>query len=221
VKTEHVSASALAGNEKIPGGHWDVVTCLGILERLDPEQSEQLLEQISAATDTAIVSCGPAAYFAPTTPGIRPPAAWAAAFAERGFYRRTDLDFEFAGPWTVVFERGTPTVRDVVFRYEQSLATAMADLSDRSARFSRGAQGPFSQDPDVAELQSQLASLRHQLLVSRDAAIGQEAQVAQLLGEADTLRGRLDEVYRSNTWRMGSRLARPVGGLKRALGSRG
>jgi hypothetical protein len=220
ISADHAPATDTAGaGPELKPGHWDVIACVGILEELTPEHAESLLEQMCERADTVIVSCGPAAYFAPSNATVRPAAAWAASFAERGFYRRVDLDIEFAGPWTVVFERSAPMPRELVYRYEQALALTAAELRGRSAsRNNRVASG--AGERAMPELEAEIADLKHRLLISRDYAIGQEAELARAQAESEEVRKLLDDVYASNTWRFGSVIARPMNKLKRALGSR-
>jgi hypothetical protein len=220
ISADHAPTTDTAGSgPAVKAGRWDVITCIGILEELTPEHAESLLEQMCQRADTVIVSCGPAAYFAPLNAAVRPAAAWAAGFAERGFYRRVDLDIEFAGPWTVVFERSAPLPRELVYRYEQSLALTQAELRGRGAsRNNRVASG--AGERATSELEAEIADLKHRLLISRDYAIGQEAELARAQADSEEVRQLLDDVYASNTWRLGSVVARPLNKLKRALGSR-
>jgi hypothetical protein len=197
-------------------GEWDLISCIGVLERLAPADAEALLEQMCQRATFVIASCGPATYFAPAETTVRPSAAWAASFAERGFFRRIDLDLEFAGPWTVVFERSALALRQVVYSYEQALATAQHDLGERvTARGPRrfGATG----EKGASELEAEIAQLKHRLLVSHDYAIGQEAELARVQTEAEEVRKLLQDVYESNTWRYGSIIARPLSIVRRTL----
>ena len=47
----------------------------------------------------------PADFDEPTHINMRPTADWAAWFAERGFFRRTDVNLDFLTTWAVLFER--------------------------------------------------------------------------------------------------------------------
>jgi hypothetical protein len=224
VTARHVPIAVDAGGSghlpDLPVGPWDVITCVGVFETLPPQLAEALLEQICAAATTVVISCGPATYFAPEAVSLRPSAAWAAALAERGFFRRIDLDIEFAGPWTVVFERSAPTLREVVYRYEQALAGAQTEISDRSsARGPRGSGIPSSERAS-SELEAEVADLKHRLLISRDYAIGQEAELARAIADTEAARECLDEVYRSTTWRIGSSVIKPLFSVRRTLGPR-
>ncbi len=220
IETEHVTSPALpsalpsedagADAPELPAGRWDLVTCLDVFEHLSPQAAETLIEGICQLSDRVIVSCGAAAYLAATPAPARPAAAWSAAFAERSFFRRLDLDFEFAGPWTVVFERGEPRLRDLVYRYEQQQASRLSELTARNSMRDRSqGAGAAARSADA----DPVAELRREVLASRDHAIGQAAELA-------ALQATLAEVYASNTWRLGSMLTRPLGAAKRKLGAR-
>ena len=99
-------------------GRFDLITCIEVLEHMDPSGADMALDHLTSATDCVVFSSTPRHFDDPTHINVRPPAEWAARFAERGFYRRFDVDLSVLSPWAVAFERHSMTARDAVFAYE-------------------------------------------------------------------------------------------------------
>ena len=86
-------------------GRYDLVTCIEVVEHMVPEDARKAIGNISAVTDRVLFSSSPLDYAEATHVNVRPPEAWAADFAEHGFFRNLDVDASFLTPWAVVFER--------------------------------------------------------------------------------------------------------------------
>ena len=99
-------------------GRYDLITCVEVVEHMSPEDANRAVANMCAATDLVLFSSGPGDFAEPTHVNVRPPADWAAMFAEHSFFRRTDVDLGFLTPWAVLFERVDLDVRAVTHRYE-------------------------------------------------------------------------------------------------------
>ena len=93
-------------------GRFDLVTCIEVLEHMNRGETSAAMDHLCAVSDRIVFSSTPADFAEPTHVNVRPPAEWAAEFAERGFFRRTDVDLAYLSPWAVVYERRRMTVRD-------------------------------------------------------------------------------------------------------------
>ena len=206
IKADHAEVTDAGQAVDLPDGRWDLVTCLNLLEHLSAIQAERLIDGVCARSDMVLVSCTSGAYFTPDPSTPR----WAAAFAERGFFRRLDADFTVVAPWAVVFERGTPSARDIAFRYELLLQRVATEL----ARIER--HGGGHADGSDAEVQREVAELRHHVLTSRDFAIGAEAEIARLQAECQRYKEALEAVYTSTSWLVIRRGIAPI--VKRLKG---
>ncbi len=82
------------------------MSCIEVLEHMSPADAQVAIDNIAAVTDRLLFSSSPGDHDEPTHVNTRPTAQWAAWFAERGFFRRTDVDLSFLSPWAVLFERG-------------------------------------------------------------------------------------------------------------------
>lgn len=105
--------------------HYDVITCIEVLEHMSSADAQVAIGNLCAATDTVLLSSTPEDFREPTHINVRTPSSWAQDFAIHGFFRRTDIDASFLSPWAVVFSRQSPTAVETVTRYE-SLLTPLA-----------------------------------------------------------------------------------------------
>jgi SAM-dependent methyltransferase len=239
IETAHpdVAARLSVGSAEVIVGSWDLITCIEVLEHMAPTAADQAIDSMCSASDRVLVSSTPFDFSEPTHVNVREPPAWAASFAERGFFRRTDVDLSFLAPWAVLFERADLTRRDLVYRYEQYAYPMRVEVLEKRTAL-RDAHRKIDEPSDLqsrlADVQSQLdevsaanLELRHNLLTSRDHAIGTEAEAAQWriryeqmdgeLGEARRhLADTLDMVYGSITWRVGKGIVGPFSRLRRS-----
>lgn len=203
-------------------GRYDLVTCIEVLEHMAPADAEKALDHLCAATDRIIMSSTPEDFAEPTHVNVHPPAHWAAAFAQRGFYRRADMDLAFLSPWAVVFERASLTTRDVVHRYETLLAPLRTEVAVQREELLKAARALADLDagtnPDeVARLRAENLALQHEILRLRDHAIGADAAVGTAQAALERSRAEVEAVRNSETFRLGRAVARPVAVVKRGV----
>lgn len=218
-------------------GRYDLITCTEVLEHLRPQDAERAIDAICDATDRVVLSSTPGDFDEPTHINVHPLADWVAAFATRGFYRRTDIDMSFLAPWAVYFERANLQPRDVVHRYETYLyplrlevgvkRDALLEASRTIARLEdRSEDGLAADGRPLAvahqEALDRIRALEHDLLRLRDHAIANEAIVGTARLERDlanheahVARNELKAVRESERWRIGGALLSPVALVKR------
>jgi hypothetical protein len=198
----------VAGATEPLGGPYDLVTCIEVLEHMAPADAQQAIDRITAATDRVLFSSSPADHDEPTHVNTRPTAQWAAWFAERGFFRRTDVDLTFLSPWAVLFERADLTLHTLAQRYEEQFAAVNAELvqkrqalldshrrvSSLNEQLETGTSKKVAeQAAQVEEWRAEVLAARHQLLTTRDHVVGTEAQVTQLTRDNAQLRAQLSK----------------------------
>jgi len=201
-----------------PAGPWDLIVCIDTLERLSSKQSDAVIATLCANGDRVLVSTGWRRAAGPANPIAQ--ATLAAAFAQHGFFHCVDLDGEFAETGTLLFERDTPSMQDIVRRYEQALGPLIVERADSNSVLPGS---PVPANEIEANLHRQIDELRHQTLTSRDFAIGAEAEIARLQADCARFKAALDEVYGSTSWLVIRRGVAPLGQrLKRLkrIGSR-
>ena len=170
-------------------GRYDLVSMIEMIEHMAPQDAQRAIDQVTAVTDRVFFSSSPADHDEPTHVNTKPTAVWAAWFAERGFYRRTDVDLTFLSPWAVLFERADRTVRDVVQAYESHLTALNAEVLEKRAALLAShrsiSQLRESQDHDatlaeqVKEFEGEVLAARQAALVSRDHVVGIEAEIGR------------------------------------------
>lgn len=169
-------------------GRFDLITCIEVLEHMSAPDAQQAIDRMTAATDRVLFSSSPSDFAEPTHINVHPNSDWAAWFAERGFFRRTDVDLAFLTPWAVLFERQDLGARDVVQRYEALLTPLQTEvvekrqaLLDSFREVSRLSDGEGSVSPAVVkQWEAEVLAARHQLPVSRDHVVGVEAETGRL-----------------------------------------
>lgn len=222
------------------GRRYDLITCVEVLEHLSPPDAATTIDNICAATDRVVLSSTPGDFDEPTHVNVHPVADWAAEFASRGFFRRTDIDLAFLSPWAVYFERAPLRPRDVVHRYEAAMYPLQQEVAAK-----RDVVLDLYRQLGEREDDAVVADLRHQLLILRDHAIGAEATVGTARAEVaraaaelarvaaknarlkdetrqllDTLQEYADEleaVRASLRWRVGGTLMSPMAAVKRQV----
>lgn len=174
-------------------GRYDLITCIEVLEHMDAADAQRAIDAMCAASDRILFSSTPSDFAESTHINVHPTAQWAAWFAERGFYRRTDADTSFLTTWAILFERAELSKRTVVERYEAQLAPLNAEILDKRRalldahrRIDRLTTEAAQARPDDDALLA-----RHAALVARDNVIGLEAQVATLRRQLEEGRARL------------------------------
>ena len=76
-------------------GRYDLITCIEVLEHMSPTDAQTAIDRMCAASDLILFTSTPGHFDEPTHVNVRPTAEWVAAFAERGYFRRTDVNLDF------------------------------------------------------------------------------------------------------------------------------
>ncbi len=172
-------------------GRWDLITCIEVVEHMSPSDADKALANLCAATDRVLFSSGPGDYAEPTHINVRPPADWAASFAEHGFFRRTDVDLSFLTPWAVLFERADLDIRAVVHRYEAYAYPLRVEVLEKRAA--------------LLEAHRTISTLHEE--VDHSVADGAEQESEK----------ELADIKASSRWRVGGWVVGPISAVKRIL----
>lgn len=209
---------------------YDLITCVEVLEHLSAEDAQTAIDVMCSATDVILFSSTPADFDEATHVNVHPTAQWAAWFAERGFYRRTDADATFLATWAVLFERADLSKRTIVERYESQFAPVNLEVIEKrralleaERRLAEALAAGGTNAVDDARLLE-----RHSELTAIDHVVGLEATVARLEYDLKAARARvrrlrnqlgernaqLSALRASRTWKIGRMITRPLGRLK-------
>jgi hypothetical protein len=167
---------------------YDLVVCIEMLEHLSPSDTEQVVENICAATDRVLFSSSPFDYAEPTHVNVHPPEDWSAQFARQGFVRDLDFDASFLAPWAALYERSHTLLPNVVRAYDRAWLQLRSEVREvrqkvleLHAQLEEGA-GPVADEN---------LRLREDLLVARDELVGHEARLGEALGRIEVLESEL------------------------------
>lgn len=166
-------------------GRWDLVTCIEVLEHMSPEQTQRAIDNICAVTESVLLSSTPHDFVEPSHVNVRPVATWASWFAERGFFRRTDLDLSSISPWAAVFERRSLTPAGVAYLYE----TEAAPLREEAA-VKRSAL--LDAERRIADLEAKLEAARHPS--ARDLTVEPDRTTERVIALTDEVIGLRSEL---------------------------
>jgi hypothetical protein len=212
---------------------WDLISWSGIGEHLSQVNVEAGIDAICKATDRVLLYSTPSDSGESRQVNRRAQANWASAFADRGLYRRTDLDLASASLWASIFERSPEAISDLVQRYEEWTYPMLVELLDdnrssvieamRTLRvaLSHGTE-LVTTSPELdalkikhSEVAQELQETRHHLLTCRDELIGSEAEIDRL---RQKLQAEIEE--RDRLWHECQSLQRQISNKRSSVGWR-
>ncbi|MFT4262303.1 MAG: class I SAM-dependent methyltransferase [Nocardioides sp.] len=178
-------------------GRFDLITCVEVLEHMSPEDAQRAIDSMCAASNRILFSSTPSDFEESTHVNVHPTAQWAAWFAERGYFRRTDADTNFLTPWAILFERADLSPRVVVERYETQLAPLNREVVDKRQALLEANRrlGELAKSTrSVSPLEDARLAAVHADLTATDHLLGLEATIARQERELEEVRARLRAV---------------------------
>jgi SAM-dependent methyltransferase len=223
---DHVRVGSLT--EPIEG-RYDLITCIEVIEHLDPADAATAVANLAAATDRVLLSSTPGDRDEPTHVNIQPPERWSQLFAAHGMFRDFRHDPAYLSPWATLYRRSEPSLVDVVLEYDRAWYAlraetldqrrALLDMQAKLERLTEAAEGV-----DLPQLTDELADLRKEVLRLRDAVIGRDAELATARGRTTELEAQIaryarmeDRLHRllgSRLWRLAHAAATPLRKLR-------
>jgi SAM-dependent methyltransferase len=191
-------------------GQYDLVTCIEVIEHLDPADADRAVSTLARASNRVLLSSTPGDRDEATHVNVQPPERWAQLFAANGLFRDVRHDASYLSPWAVLFTRAVDrTVSEVVFDYERAWAQLRAETIEQRAgmlelqEHLEGRRDRHHDDPEA---------LRKEILRLRDLVVGMEGQLGVARGQVAELKAnleryvgiehRLNDVLESRSWRI-------------------
>ncbi len=87
--------------------HYDVITCIEVLEHMAAGEGDRAIAQMCSHADTIIFSSTPDDTLEPTHINVQSKEYWVEKFAAYGFRVDNRNDVSFVTPWAVCFRGGT------------------------------------------------------------------------------------------------------------------
>lgn len=190
--------------EPIPG-HYDLVTCIEVLEHLEVKDADRAVANLCTITDDILFSSTSNDFREETHVNVRPPEFWAELFARHDFVRDMGFDASFVAWWAVRYRRTRHPLYRLAADYEREQWRLRLEARERNAvvlsqqdridTLERGLN-----EPSRASLVAEAARLSRQLADSHAALVdaAREAQEYRVLkGRAGVRFGiRLDAAAR-------------------------
>ena len=192
-------------------GRYDLVTCIEVIEHLDPTDAPRAVANLCGASDRVLLSSTPGDRDEPTHVNVQPPERWSQLFASNGLFHDFRHDAGYLSPWAVLYRREPEkSVPDVVFEYERAWSQLRAEtieqrksLLDLQDRLERSVEQ--NRLGEEAELRKEILRLRD-LVAGNEGQLGTaKARIAELnamLGRYKNLEQRLNDMLQSRSWRL-------------------
>lgn len=162
-------------------GFWDLVICIGVLERMGQVEAQRALDHITAVTDLVLFASSPRLYDEPAYINVHPQADWAEWFALRGFFRRTDVDVSGLSRWATLYERRQLSAPSVVHLYETELTPLREEVQDkRQALLAKQRQLDELKSEQGDEQEPLVDTSVERVLRLTDQVLGLQAELGQL-----------------------------------------
>lgn len=194
-------------------GRYDLITCVEVIEHLDPADASTAVANLCAASDNVLLSSTPGDRDEATHVNVQPPERWSQLFATNGFFRDFRHEAAYLSPWAVLYRRGPANVGDVVLEYERAWCQLRQEtIEQRKALLEMHDQVGGTGTSAREKLGQELEDLHKEVLRLRDLVIGKEAELGTAQGRVVELEStlvrymnleqRLDAVLNSRSWRL-------------------
>jgi len=109
--------------EPFPRPHYDLITCIEVLEHLPPQDAEKAIKNLCDHSDDILFSSTPLDFRETTHINIQPPEYWVNIFGRYGFAHDVDFDASFLTPWAMRLRRLRHPLSRTISAYERRLWT--------------------------------------------------------------------------------------------------
>jgi glycosyltransferase involved in cell wall biosynthesis len=117
---------------------YDLITCIEILEHLNPDEADRAVANFARHTRTVLLSSTPDDYREPTHINVQPSDYWVGLFARYGFVRDLDFDAYFVSQHAMLLRREIGPPLGALRAYERQLVQAQRELVELREQY-RGA----------------------------------------------------------------------------------
>lgn len=151
--------------------HYDVITCIEVLEHLPPTLARVAVANLCAHSDAVLLSSTADDVTERSHLNVNPPDYWATLFAECGFARDFSHDATYVSASAVLYRRRALAAVELIGGYEVLLREASVPLARRSEELQE-----MTAFRDAVEAQRRAACDEHDRLAARFAALTLEHQ---------------------------------------------
>lgn len=102
-------------------GQFDLVTCIEVLEHIDPADTRTVIANLCHVADAILFSSSPSEFSEPTHVNIQPAKFWLDLFAEHGFGPDISFDADFVTPHAFLVRKGLGSEQSILQFFAQHL----------------------------------------------------------------------------------------------------
>ncbi len=204
-------------------GHYDLVTCLEVLEHIEAGDADRAVANLCAVTDDVVFSSTPDDWREETHCNVRPLEYWTELFARHDFVRDLGFDGSFIAWWAVRFRRRRNPWQRVVQDYEREVWRLQVEAHHRN-------RAVVEQMQDVNRLRAtaKVAADAESRFTALEADLSEaQSQEVELTRRNGELEAELQRILISRSYRVARglrravRLVAPAGSLRARLGASG
>lgn len=165
-------------------GHWDLITCIEVLEHMEPDDAARAVANLCAHTDDVLLSSTPHDHREATHVNVQPLERWIEIFLRNDFVRDLDYDASYLTHWAVRLRRRRDPLERQLVAYERRLWPLLNEKHDRDLVVMQQAEEIAAVVARAAALEEEVGSCRAE--ASESTAV-LEAEVRGLRAEAERL----------------------------------
>jgi glycosyltransferase involved in cell wall biosynthesis/2-polyprenyl-3-methyl-5-hydroxy-6-metoxy-1,4-benzoquinol methylase len=204
-------------------GHYDLITCIEVLEHLPPWMADAAVANICRHADQVLFASTPDDFDEPTHLNVEPGSYWANLFLLHGFVRDLSHDTDFLAPHAMLFRRGEADAESLVADYERALwaakKSAMAITKEQERlREAEVADVRREGQEELSHATSSLEELRLRRDAENRAAFEEiryfESSERRLSALLEFRENQLKQVYNTKTFRYSTKLRQVYGRLR-------
>lgn len=204
-------------------GHYDLITCIEVLEHLPPWMADAAVANICRHADRVLFSSTPDDFDEPTHLNVEPGGYWANLFLRHGFVRDLSRDTDFLAPHAMLFRRGEADTESLVADYERALWAAKKSALDSTKEQQRLqdvaiAEARRESEAEVLRANDALEKLRRRRDAENRAAFEEvryfETSERRLAGLLEFRETQLKQVYSTKTFRYSMKLRHMYGRMR-------
>lgn len=189
-------------------GRFDLITCIEVVEHIPPDEIDQAIDNLCAATDKLLLSTTPGDFGEPTHFNVQPPENWSAKLAQRGFFRDLDRDPAYLSPWAALYVRTDGSVAETVRRYDRAWWQLRREVREvRESLLETQRRLTAAEERDVAR--EELVPAREEILRLRDLLVAKDMELGSAKGRVAEL-----EDHRMRIAGVKHRVAASIPGLR-------
>lgn len=209
-------------------GHYDLLTCIEVLEHLDQAEIALAIQHLCAASDDILLSSTPFDYDEESHVSVHTPAYWAEQFAYHGFYHDVRYDCSYISIQAMRFRKGKKSKAELIREYEDEFFQKHQELVAAKVRYQTSKENVEIYKDAYQKHVDQINQELNPQILKLEALLGEkEAEKENLLKvervrAAECVQKRLDEevekrrALEEENSRLHQKLEETVGELARA-----